>query len=236
MSACWITDMIYYLPQIVFRYDPKQVVIYAGDNDMMIEGKTPEDFMEELITLVRLIRIHQPDAKIVLMAVKPSPSRRIAFDKYRSINQKMKEYAEKYSMIDFADTWTSMLNRDGEVDGNCFGNDNLHLSSYGYNRWKDTVEPLIMKTSSSGNQATGIKSAAMYSLYPGDSMHVFYETNSLIVRNYQGWADIYHLSGQKVLSGVVTQGRLPVELSKGIYIVRTSKGVFRFNVNNKVTD
>jgi lysophospholipase L1-like esterase len=232
MSGCWITDMIYFLPQIVFKYNPKQVVIYSGDNDMMIEGKTPDDFMEELITLVRLIRIHLPETKLVLMAVKPSPARRIAFDKYRSVNHMMKEYAEKYTMIDFADTWTPMLSRDGNIDVNCFSSDNLHLSAMGYARWKETVAPFIMKSSASVDQQTGIGNAAKISLYPGDSMHVFYESNCLIVRNYQGWAEIYHLSGQKLFTGVVTQTRFPVMLSKGIYLVRTSKGVYRFTVSD----
>jgi len=85
-----MTDLIYYFNQIVAPYTPRQVVLYEGDNDLYGTTKTAEQFMDDVITMTRLINIYYPNAKILLVSIKPSPSRTSAFTKFQASNVLMK--------------------------------------------------------------------------------------------------------------------------------------------------
>jgi lysophospholipase L1-like esterase len=148
-----MTDLIYFFGQVVAPYNPRQVVLYEGDNDLHESGKSADDFMEEVITMCRMINIYFPNAKILLVSVKPSPSRTVTFPKYIAANTMMKNYADRFAHIDFADTWTPMLKQDGTPDASYFGSDMLHMNASGYVLWKSILEPLLLtKDSTGGNE------------------------------------------------------------------------------------
>lgn len=143
-GGSWMTDLIYYFNQVVLPYNPKQVVLYEGDNDLIEANKTAEDFFDDVVTMTRLINIYFPNAKILLVSVKPSPSRTAYFDKYKAANTLMKNYADKISYIEYADTWTPMLNNDGSPNSSLFGSDMLHMNSTGYAIWKTVLKPFLL--------------------------------------------------------------------------------------------
>ena len=95
-----MTDLIYYFNQVVAPYTPSQVVLYEGDNDLYGTSKTAEGFMEDVITMTRMINIYFPNAKILLVSIKPSPSRASIFPTYLQANALMKSYADKYDNIE----------------------------------------------------------------------------------------------------------------------------------------
>ncbi|MDX9749439.1 MAG: GDSL-type esterase/lipase family protein [Paludibacter sp.] len=152
-----MTDLIYYFGQVVAPYTPRQVVLYEGDNDLHETSKTPEEFMEEVVTMCRMINIYYPNARILLVSIKPSPSRTSSFSKYRTANTLMQEYAAKYAHIDFADTWTPMLKTDGNPETSYFLSDMLHMNASGYAVWKNVLTPYILKTPTNpgGGESTG---------------------------------------------------------------------------------
>lgn len=139
-----MTDLIYYFNQVVAPYSPRQVVLYEGDNDLYGTTKTPEQFMDDVIAMTRLINIYYPNAKILLVSIKPSPSRSSAFAKYQAANMLMKNYADKFDYIDYVDTWTPMLKQDGTPNETLFGSDMLHMNASGYALWKSILEPLLL--------------------------------------------------------------------------------------------
>ena len=139
-----MTDLIYYFNQIVAPYSPRQVVLYEGDNDLYGTTKTAEQFMDDVTAMIRLINIYYPNAKILLVSIKPSPSRTSAFTKYLASNVLMKNYADKFDYIDYVDTWTPMLKQDGTPNESLFGSDMLHMNATGYALWKSILEPLLL--------------------------------------------------------------------------------------------
>lgn len=145
-----MTDLIYFFGQVVAPYNPRQVVLYEGDNDLHDTGKTPEAFMEDVITMTRLINIYFPNAKILLVSVKPSPSRTVSFAKYQAANALMKSYADRFAHIEYADTWTPMLKQDGTPETSYFGSDMLHMNASGYALWKTILEPFLLTTDDTG--------------------------------------------------------------------------------------
>lgn len=142
-GGSWMSDLIYYFNQIVVPYSPKQVVLYEGDNDLF-ETKTVDEFFDDVVTMTRLINIYYPSAKILLVSIKPSPSRTSVFEKYKSANALMKSYADKISYIEYADTWTPMLNTDGTPNTSLFGSDMLHMNTSGYAIWKTVLKPYLL--------------------------------------------------------------------------------------------
>lgn len=152
-----MTDLLYYFGQVVAPYSPRQVVLYEGDNDLHETGKTADEFFEDVVTMCRLINVYYPNARILLVSIKPSPSRKATFPKYEAANALMKSYAGKYSHIDYADTWTPMLKTDGTPDTSYFLTDMLHMNASGYAVWKNVLEPFLLKdnTNPGGGEETG---------------------------------------------------------------------------------
>lgn len=139
-----MTDLLYYFNQVVAPYNPRQVVLYEGDNDLYGTTKTAEEFMDDVTAMIRLINIYFPNTKILLVSIKPSPSRTSAFTKFQASNLLMKNYADKYSYIDYVDTWTPMLKQDGTPNEALFGSDMLHMNATGYALWKTILEPHLL--------------------------------------------------------------------------------------------
>lgn len=140
-----LTDLIYYFDQIVLPYNPLQVVIYEGDNDLAETLKSVGEFIDDVTTITRLVNIHFPRAQILLVSIKLSPSRKEYFSKYLKANELMKQMADSSEYIDFVDTCTPMLNPDGSPNEDFFGSDLLHLNEKGYLLWKSLLYPRLMK-------------------------------------------------------------------------------------------
>lgn len=137
-------DLIYYFNRVVAPYNPRQVVIYEGDNDLYGTNKTAEEFMDDVISIIRLINIYFPSAEITLISIKPSPSRSESFPKYLTANNLMKNYAEKHSFISYVNTWSPMLKQDGTPETSYFGSDMLHMNTTGYTLWKTILKPYLL--------------------------------------------------------------------------------------------
>ncbi|MCC8155082.1 MAG: hypothetical protein LIP01_13345 [Tannerellaceae bacterium] len=82
-----LCDQIYFFDKVVKPFNPKQVVIYTGDNDLNNTSTTPEEYMEDVICMTRLIHYHFPEAKILFTSIKPCPDRTHSFKKYKKANQ-----------------------------------------------------------------------------------------------------------------------------------------------------
>ncbi len=139
-----MTDLLYYFNQVIAPYNPRQVVLYEGDNDLHGNPKTPEEYMDDVIAMTRLINIYFPSAEILLVSIKPSPSRTETFPKYLAANTLMQAYAAKHAHITYVDTWAPMLKTDGTPESAYFGSDMLHMNAAGYSLWKTILKPYLL--------------------------------------------------------------------------------------------
>jgi hypothetical protein len=69
-----LKDAIEYEDDIIAPYHPKQVVIYSGENDIAVNISANE-VLQRFTTLFNMIRRDLPDASVVYISIKPSPSR-----------------------------------------------------------------------------------------------------------------------------------------------------------------
>ncbi len=139
-----ITDATAFIDRIVLRYKPKAVVFYSGDNDIA-SGKSPQIVLRDFTEFVSRIRIARPDLPIILISVKPSPSRWALKEQVVTANKLLREFCLQTPNVDYVDIFTPMLNESGEPQPDLFRQDKLHMNAKGYEIWTSYVKPVLQK-------------------------------------------------------------------------------------------
>jgi len=152
-----LPDQIRYAGDIIFPYQPKQIVIYCGENDLASSDTvTAKMLFERFTQLYGLIR-EKTEAPVAYISMKPSPSRRRLFEKMREANSLIRDFIFKQdsnalirSNMDpapalFIDVHSKMLNAAGEPISEIFLEDSLHMNAKGYAIWQKLIQPHLLK-------------------------------------------------------------------------------------------
>jgi lysophospholipase L1-like esterase len=135
-------DVLRYADRVVFRYKPRAIVLYEGDNDLQ-EGVTPARVAGGVAEFLSRVRVALPQARVVCLAVKPSPSRWNIVDKVRQTNALLRAVVAQDTLATFVDVYTPMLGADGRPRPELFRADSLHMTPAGYAIWRDAVAPAL---------------------------------------------------------------------------------------------
>lgn len=127
---------------LVLRHLPRQVVLYAGDNDIAA-GKGAERVAADFDRFVAAVRAELPEAKIAFVAIKPSLARWELADTMRDANRRISDRCEQDDRLRYLDIWTPMLGADGRPREELLVADGLHLSAEGYSLWADVMHAAI---------------------------------------------------------------------------------------------
>lgn len=138
-------DQIYFFDEVVKPFNPRQVVIYEGDNDLNDTPTTPRQFMEDVVCMTRLIHYHYPRARILYVSIKPCPARVHSFEKYKEANRLMKEYADLYEYIDYVSVWDKFVDAQDRPIMKYFVKDHIHITPEGYQLFKEVMEDKLVK-------------------------------------------------------------------------------------------
>lgn len=137
-----MADTLEFADRIVLPYRPRQIVVYAGDNDLAAK-KTPEQVADDFKAFVKKVHAVLPQTSIGYIAVKPSPSRWHLADKGRATNKLIADFAKTDARLAFLDIWTPMLGPDAKPREDLFVKDKLHLNEAGYAVWTEVVRPFL---------------------------------------------------------------------------------------------
>jgi lysophospholipase L1-like esterase len=141
-----IPDAIYYADEIVFPYNPKQIVIYEGDNDLAFSDQiTADSVLNRFEKLFSLIRKHLPNTSIAFVSIKPSPSREKLMPEMQEANSLIKNFLKGKRNTAFIDVYHKMLNKNGTPNKSLFIEDELHMNAKGYAIWKKIIQPYLLK-------------------------------------------------------------------------------------------
>ena len=141
-----LPDVIRYADDIIFPYNPKQVVIYCGENDLAGSDTVTANIVFSRFTqLFDLIRNRLPGVPIAFVSLKPSPSRLHLMQKEADANTIIKDFLKNKKNAAFIDVYSKMLNADGSPVKDIFIEDNLHMNAKGYAIWKKLIEPFLIK-------------------------------------------------------------------------------------------
>ena len=135
-----LTDCVKHLSRLVLRYEPKTVLVYAGDNDLAA-GSTPQEVLQRFVAFVDGVRAALPATRIAYISIKPSPARVALLPRIRATNGLIRDYAEHAPNLDYIDVFTPMLTADGMPRRELFRDDALHLNADGYALWKRVIRP-----------------------------------------------------------------------------------------------
>ncbi len=137
-----LVDTVRLVDRIVLPYQPRLVVLYAGDNDIDA-GQTPEDVTAQFERFIRAVHATLPQTRIVFIGIKPSPSRWSTIDRARDTNDRIRTLASRDDRVAYVDVDDAMLGWDEKPRRELFLQDGLHLSSQGYQLWTTLVRPLL---------------------------------------------------------------------------------------------
>lgn len=139
-----LPDVIRYEEETIFKYNPKQVVIYCGDNDLAASDTvTALTVFQRFKKLFTDVRTRLPNASVVYVSIKPSPSRWRLKDKMIQTNALIKRFLAQKKNTAFANVWTPMLDGEGKPMEDIFKEDKLHMKPEGYVIWAKVIEKYL---------------------------------------------------------------------------------------------
>ena len=139
-----LIDVIRYAYDVIIPYQPKQVVIYCGENDLASNVPSGE-VVKRFKTLYQLIRINLPNTKVHFVSIKPSPSRSHLIPKMKEVNQQVSAFLKKEKNTGFINVYPSLLDEKGNIRDELFVEDKLHVNEKGYALWQKIILPHLIK-------------------------------------------------------------------------------------------
>ena len=128
-------------------FNPSQVFVWLGTNDLR-DGKTPEQTLEPLQTIIDQIQTERSMAKITLISLIPVNSQVDPYtvglrsnDQIQKVNQGLRETA-KNEKLDYIDLYSSLKDDQGNLKAE-YTVDGLHLSDAGYQVVQEIIEPYL---------------------------------------------------------------------------------------------
>ncbi|MBO9631831.1 MAG: G-D-S-L family lipolytic protein [Chitinophagaceae bacterium] len=139
-----IPHVIQYADDVIFKYNPRQIVIYCGENDLGADVKG-EYIANKFKELFLLIRSKMPGVPIAYISMKPSPRREKFLDAMKDGNKRIRKFLKKQKKATYIDVFSAMCNKDGSIKTDLFLEDNLHMNSKGYKIWQPLIQPHLIK-------------------------------------------------------------------------------------------
>ena len=139
-----IADVNYFADRIVFKYKPRTIVFYAGDNDIAA-GRSPDRVFADFETFAKSVHERLPGTRLIYLAIKPSPLRWKMWPQSQTVNARVKELIEKNSRDLYVDIATPLLGSDGQPRKELFRDDGLHMNLKGYEAWNNILAPILAK-------------------------------------------------------------------------------------------
>jgi len=141
-----LVDVIRYAYDIILPYQPKQVVIYCGENDLASADSIPAaEAVNRFKTLYGMIRQNLPTATISFVSIKPSPVRATIQGKVKEANRQIKAFLSTQKGAQFIDVYNAMLDANGNMREELYVGDRLHMKPEGYAIWKKIITPYLLK-------------------------------------------------------------------------------------------
>jgi len=141
-----LLDVIRYSKEVILTYQPKQIVLYCGENDLASSDTvTAQMVLHRFKQLFKIIRKSDPAVPVAFVSLKPSPNRKHLWPKMEKANQLINAYLRTKMNTSFIDVYHKMFNSDGTVMNDIFIEDDLHMNAKGYAIWKKSIQPYLIQ-------------------------------------------------------------------------------------------
>ncbi len=132
----------HFYERVVPQHQPRIVVLYEGDNDLA-GGRKADQILAEFETLVTQHRAALPEAKLICLTIKYSPSRAKLRMDQEATNALLKSRCAQDPHLLYVDLASTLLDEEGQPQPKYFKPDMLHLNPEGYAVWNAKLRPVI---------------------------------------------------------------------------------------------
>ncbi len=139
-STVWEVD--HYFDRVVAPYHPKEIVFYAGENDLWLDKRTPEAIYADFVQFMRLKEKALGATPVWYISAKPSKQRFEQLALQADLNARVKALADSRDDLAYIDIVPAMLKPDG-APKDIFVADNLHMTPAGYALWTPIVDAAL---------------------------------------------------------------------------------------------
>lgn len=137
-------DLNFYSDELLKPYQPKQIVIYCGENDFAGNEKLkPRQVFNRYKHFYAEIRKYYPTIPVDYVSIKLSPSREHLWPKFVATNALIKKFMDKEPNAEYIDITKAMNDSSGKIRKDLFLEDMLHMKPEGYQLWKKEMEPYL---------------------------------------------------------------------------------------------
>lgn len=140
-----LTHLIYYFNDLVPPYNPKQIIIYCGENDLANDATPADSVVNRFKRLFTMIRDYDKKVPVAYVSMKPSPSREKYLSKFKVANKKIKRFLWWKRNAKYINIYDAMLDASGKPREDIFLNDRLHMNKEGYKIWQQIIHPYLKK-------------------------------------------------------------------------------------------
>lgn len=139
-----LTDLNFYANDLLNPYQPKQIIIYCGENDFADNDKLKaKEVVNRFKEFYTKIRQKFPDIEVDYISIKYSPSREKLWPKMKAANKKIAAFMKKEPNAEFIDITKVMQDANGNVRKDLFVEDMLHITPEGYRLWTSVMNPYM---------------------------------------------------------------------------------------------
>ena len=135
-----ITEVIGYFDILLSRHQPREIIFYAGENDLNA-GASPAEVAARFDAFMQLKTRRLGDAPVYFLSVKPSHARLDELAAQTETNRLIKAYAESREDLSFVDIASPMMQ--GAAPKQIFIFDQLHMNLDGYAIWTAALSGLL---------------------------------------------------------------------------------------------
>lgn len=135
-------DLIVHADTVVFRHEPKVLVVYTGSNDLNAKLTVQEAF-EDYTKFLNLVHERLPNTRVVVNAVKISIKRLTQIPQVHELNQKLEAWTKDKTWVRYVDSCSYLADAKGQPIRDYYVDDLLHLSPSGYAKWTGILGPVL---------------------------------------------------------------------------------------------
>jgi lysophospholipase L1-like esterase len=138
-----LCDSTYFVDRIVTPYKPRQVVLFAGTNDIAA-NHPPEQVALDFLAFIVKVKTALPDTKIAYIEMTTSPSRWEQRDRVVYANKMIREKCGQMGAT-FIPVRELFFDKTHKPRPELFIQDQLHLNADGYKILARAVRPFLVK-------------------------------------------------------------------------------------------
>lgn len=137
-----VRDCLHYIEETVYRYSPRQVVMYAGGNDLA-RGEDPSNVAKELVDFATRVT-SKSQARVTMISVLPHLAFWDFVAKIGAANEAARLGLSQLRGAEYVDVFGAMVALKSPPSKEYFTGDAIHLSALGYRFMEACIEPSLL--------------------------------------------------------------------------------------------